>query len=47
MSLQPVTDDAPGTVLFPEYGELYELIAREVSRVGYWVVDGWDRSEPS
>ena len=31
MNLQTVTDDAPGTVLFPEYEELYELIAREVT----------------
>ena len=31
MNLQTITDDAPGTVLFPEYAELYELIAREVT----------------
>ena len=31
MNLQTITDDAPGTVLFPEYAELYELIAREVA----------------
>ena len=31
MSLQTVTDDAPGTVLFPEYQELYDLITREVT----------------
>ena len=31
MSLQTITDDAPGTVLFPEYAELYDLIAREVT----------------
>jgi hypothetical protein len=31
MSLQPITDDAPGTVLFPEYDDLYGLIAREVT----------------
>jgi len=31
MNLQTITDDAPGTVLFPEYEELYDLIAREVT----------------
>jgi len=31
MTLQTITDDAPGTVLFPEYAELYDLIAREVT----------------
>ena len=31
MSLQTITDDAPGTVLFPEYEELYKLIMREVT----------------
>ena len=31
MSLQTITDDAPGTVLFPEYEELYNLIMREVT----------------
>jgi len=31
MSLQTVTDDAPGIVLFPEYAGLYDLIAREVT----------------
>ena len=31
MSLQTITDDAPGIVLFPEYEELYDLIAREVT----------------
>ena len=31
MNLQTITDDAPGTVLFPEYEALYELIAREVT----------------
>ena len=31
MNLQTITDDAPGTVLFPEYAELYDLIAREVT----------------
>ena len=31
MDLQTITDDAPGTVLFPEYEGLYELIAREVT----------------
>ena len=31
MNLQTITDDAPGTVLFPEYEELYALIAREVT----------------
>jgi hypothetical protein len=30
MSLQTETDEAPGTVLFPEYETLYDLIAREV-----------------
>src|SRR5947209_7697312 len=31
MNLQTITEDAPGTVLFPEYEELYDLIAREVT----------------
>jgi len=31
MNLQTIPDDAPGTVLFPEYEELYTLIAREVT----------------
>ena len=31
MHLQTITDDAPGTVLFPEYEGLYDLIAREVT----------------
>jgi len=31
MKLQTITDDAPGTVLFPEYAELYDLIEREVT----------------
>ena len=31
MSLQTISDDAPGTVLFPEYEGLYELIAREIT----------------
>ena len=31
MNLKTIPDDAPGTVLFPEYDELYELIAREVT----------------
>ena len=31
MNLQTITDDAPGTMLLPEYDELYELIAREVT----------------
>jgi len=31
MNLQTITDDALGTVLFPEYEELYDLIAREVT----------------
>ena len=30
MNPQTPTDDAPGTVLFPEYEALYDLIAREV-----------------
>jgi hypothetical protein len=30
MSTQIITDHSPGTVLFPEYNGLYELIAREV-----------------
>ena len=30
MSQQPVTDNSPGSVLFPEYDTLYDLIAREV-----------------
>jgi hypothetical protein len=50
MSLQPVTDDAPGTVLFPEYEALYDLIAREVTgltdaqldfRSDQWVWADW------
>jgi hypothetical protein len=31
MNLQTIPDDAPGTVLFPEYEGLYELITREVT----------------
>ena len=31
MNLQTITDDAPGTVLFPEYAELYDIIEREVT----------------
>jgi hypothetical protein len=31
MSLQTVTDEAPGTVLFPEYEALYDFIACEVT----------------
>jgi len=31
MNLQTITDDAVGTVLFPEYDGLYHLIAREVT----------------
>lgn len=31
MNLQTIPDDAPGAVLFPEYGELYALIVREVT----------------
>ena len=31
MNLQTITDDAPGTVLFPEYEKLYDLIVREVT----------------
>ena len=31
MNLQTITDDAPGTVLFPEYEGLYDLIAPEVT----------------
>jgi len=30
MNLQTITDDTPGTVLFPEYEDLYDLVAREV-----------------
>ena len=30
MAEQPVTDDSPGTELFPEYAALYDLIASEV-----------------
>jgi uncharacterized damage-inducible protein DinB len=33
MNPQTITDDAPGTVLFPEYAELYELITREVTEL--------------
>jgi hypothetical protein len=28
--IQNITDDSPGIVLFPEYGELYDLVVREV-----------------
>jgi len=31
MNLQTIPADAPGTVLFPEYEALYDLIAREVT----------------
>jgi hypothetical protein len=31
MNLRTITDDTPGTVLFPEYEKLYDLIAREVT----------------
>ena len=31
MNLQTITDEAPGTMLFPEYAELYALIEREVT----------------
>jgi len=31
MNLQTITDDIPGTVLFLEYEDLYDLIAREVT----------------
>jgi hypothetical protein len=27
---QPITDDSPGSALFPEFRTLYDLIAREV-----------------
>ena len=30
MTQHPVADDAPGTVLFPEYESLYDLVAAEV-----------------
>lgn len=30
MAQQPVTDDSPGTDLFPEYSTLYDLIVSEV-----------------
>ena len=30
MTTQPISDDSPGTDLFPEYASLYELIASEV-----------------
>ncbi len=30
MTNQPISDDAPGAILFPEYDTLYELIASEV-----------------
>ena len=30
MTSQPVSDDSPGTVLFPEYATLYDLIDAEV-----------------
>ena len=30
MTSQPVSDDLPGTVLFPEYATLYDLIDAEV-----------------
>jgi len=50
MSLQTVTDDAPGTRLFPEYEALYDLITREVTgltdaqldfRSDQWVWADW------
>ena len=31
MNLQTIPADAPGTGLFPEYDDLYELITREVT----------------
>lgn len=30
MTTQPISDDSPGTALFPEYASLYELISAEV-----------------
>ena len=51
MTEQPVTDDSPGTALFPEYIQrlkraqgLSNMV--EVPRVGYWALDEWDTSEP-
>jgi hypothetical protein len=50
MNLQTITDDAPGTVLFPEYEALYGLITREVTgltdaqldfRSDQWVWADW------
>src|SRR5262245_18083564 len=50
MNLQTIPNDAPGTVLFPEYGELYDLIVSEVTgltdaqldfRSYQWVCADW------
>ena len=50
MSQPTVSDDAPGSVLFPEYATLYDLVAREVEgltdeqldfRSDQWPWSGW------
>ena len=35
MTTQPISDDSPGTDLFPEYASLYELVC------GIFIVKVW------
>ena len=49
MSNQTVTDDSPASALFPEYGTLYDLIAREVEGLSDeqldWISDAYEWAE--
>ena len=49
MTQQTVSEESPGSVLFPEYATLYDLISREVSGLSEaqldWDSDRWEWSK--